>query len=139
VVLGFQALIVAYTSLPPERTARALAAAARSVIGPQTRLFSVGQYRQSVAPYLGRTLCLVGFRGELDFGIAQAPAAFVPTVSAFVEEWRHSDDAVAFMEPAIWAQLKARDLPMRVIARDGRSVAVSRAPAADAGKREPDT
>jgi len=139
VLLGFQALMVAYTLLPPVRTTKALVSAVRGVIGPETKVFSVGQYRQSVAPYLGRTLRLVSFRGEMDFGIRHAPAAFVPTVNAFVEEWQHSADAVAFVEPGVLAELKARNLPMQVIARDGRSVVVVRAPAADASESEPDT
>lgn len=127
-LLAFQSLLVAYAELPPVRTSRQLVAAARPYIGPNTELFSVNQYRQTIAPYLGRTLRMVGFQGELQFGLAQAGASsgFVQGLEQFAEVWRASSDAVAFIEPAAFSQLAAHGVPMREIARDGRSVAVTR-------------
>ncbi len=125
-VLGFQALMMAYSYRPPVRNSKALVAAVRPSIDSDTQLFSVNQYRQGVAPYLGRTLRMVMFRGELAFGIEQEGAGFIPTLEQFIEQWTAATDAVAFIEPATFEQLRARDVPMRLLVRDGRSVAVAR-------------
>jgi 4-amino-4-deoxy-L-arabinose transferase-like glycosyltransferase len=125
-VLGIQALMMAYSYFPPPRNSKALVAAVRPSVGADTQLFSVEQYRQGVAPYLGRTLRLVASRGELTFGIEQEPAKFIPTVEQFIEQWTAATNAVAFIEPATFEQLRARQVPMRLLARDGRSVAVAR-------------
>jgi 4-amino-4-deoxy-L-arabinose transferase-like glycosyltransferase len=125
-VLAFQALMMAYSNFPPVRTSKGLVEAARPSIHPETQLFSVNQYRQGVAPYLGRTLRMVMFRGELAFGIEQESAGFIPTLEQFIEQWRVATDAVAFVDPATFEHLRAQDVPMRLLAQDGRSVVVAR-------------
>ena len=45
----------------------------RPFIGAYTPLYSVGQYRETMSPYLGRTLQLVGYEGELQFGLHEEP------------------------------------------------------------------
>jgi 4-amino-4-deoxy-L-arabinose transferase-like glycosyltransferase len=49
-VLGFQALMLSYSYFPPVRNSKALVAAVKPSIGPDTQLFSVNQYRQGVPP-----------------------------------------------------------------------------------------
>ena len=125
-VLGFQALMMSYSNFPPMRNSKSLIATVRPSIGPDTQLFSVNQYRQGVPPYLGRTMRMVMFRGELAFGIEQNSAGFIPTLEQFVEQWKAAADAVAFVDPKTFEQLRTQDLPMRLLANDGRSVVVAR-------------
>lgn len=125
-ILGFQALLMSYSALPPVRTSKALVAAIKPLVGADTQLFSVDQYRQSVPPYLGRTLRLVRYRGELDFGLTQDASHFVPTLEAFIAAWSHTRNALAFVNPEVMNDLKSRGVPFRVRAVDGRSVVVSR-------------
>jgi 4-amino-4-deoxy-L-arabinose transferase-like glycosyltransferase len=125
-ILAIQGLLMGYSNLAPLRTAKALVAQVRPYIGPDTALFSVDQYRQSVAPYLGTTLRMVGYRGELEFGLRQESAGFIPSLERFEAEWKALSDAVAFMEPAAFEVLRARDVPMHVVARDARSIVVAR-------------
>ncbi|MEJ1966879.1 MAG: glycosyltransferase family 39 protein [Gammaproteobacteria bacterium] len=125
-ILAIQGLLMGYANLAPLRTAKPLVAEVRPFIGPETELFSVNQYRQSVAPYLGATLRMVGYRGELDFGLTQEPAGFIPSLERFAEEWSARTDAVAFVDPAAFEVLRAREVPMHVVARDARSVVVAR-------------
>lgn len=125
-ILAFQALIVSYSALPPLRTAKRLVDDVRPAIGPHTRLFSVDQYRQSIPPYLGRTLRLAIYRGELEFGISQESGHFIETLDQFIAEWLLQSDAVAFIDAPLMQTLDARQVPMRVIARDDRTVAVAR-------------
>jgi len=126
VVLAYQALMMSYSALPPLRTSKGLVSAVRPHIGPETQLYTVGQYRQSIPPYLGRTLRVVAFRGELAFGLDQESHGFIPTLPDFVEEWLSAKDSIAFLDPAAFEILRSRGVPMRMLAQDGRTVAVSR-------------
>lgn len=124
-VLAWQFLLSAYGAIPPARSARELAASVRPVITAQTPLYSVGQYRQTLSPYLARTLQLVGFEGELQFGLTEEPAQRL-SPEEFAARWSAGGDAVAFFEPGLWDEWRRRGLPGRVIAADHDTVAVSR-------------
>lgn len=125
-VLAWQCLLCAYAVIPPARSARDLVAAVRPQVGPQTSLFSIGQYRETVSPYLGRTLTLVDYQGELAYGLAAEPGRQDLSIAAFIARWSASRDAVAFFDPGIWDSWRRRGFPGHVIAADNYTVAVSR-------------
>jgi 4-amino-4-deoxy-L-arabinose transferase-like glycosyltransferase len=125
-MLAWQCLLCAYAVIPPARSARDLVAAARPSVSPQTALYSVGQYRETVSPYLGRTLMLVDYQGELAFGLESEPGRQDLSVEAFRARWGASRDAVAFFDPGIWDSWRRQGFPGRVIAADNYTVAVSR-------------
>jgi 4-amino-4-deoxy-L-arabinose transferase-like glycosyltransferase len=124
-ILAWQFLLCAYTVTPPERSARELVRAVRPLISARTPLYSVGQYRETISPYLGRTLQLAGYEGELQFGLSEEPLKCM-TVDEFVARWSAGGEAVAFFEPQVWDAWRRRGLPGRVIAFDYHTVAVSR-------------
>src|SRR6266481_3401780 len=124
-ILAWQCLLCEYTLIPPARSARDLVSTARSFIGARTPLYSVGQYRETVSPYLGRTLQPVGFEGELQFGLQEQPDRRM-TLAEFAARWSAGGDAVAFFDPGVWDEWRRQGLPGRVIAADNYTVAVSR-------------
>jgi 4-amino-4-deoxy-L-arabinose transferase-like glycosyltransferase len=124
--LAWQCFLAAYTVIPPPRSARNLVVEARPYIHPQTALYSVGQYRETLSPYLQRTLTIVQFRGELDFGLNAEPGRQEASVSEFEARWNASTDAVAFFGPQLWEEYRHKGFPGRVIAADHYTVAVSR-------------
>jgi 4-amino-4-deoxy-L-arabinose transferase-like glycosyltransferase len=127
-IFVWQALLCEYTVIPPSRSAYALVQAVAPDVHPGTALYSVGEYRQTIPPYLGRTLTLVDFEGagELDFGEAEEPGRQTATPAEFVRQWQASRDAIAFFDPRVWNQYRQQGLPGRVIAQDSFTVAVSR-------------
>src|SRR5579859_2645724 len=125
-VLAWQFLLCAYAVTPPARSARDLVASARPWVGLETSLYSVGQYRETVSPYLGRTLTLVDYQGEFAYGLAAEPGRQDLSIAAFIARWSASRDAVAFFDPGIWDSWRRRGFPGRVIAADNYTVAVSR-------------
>ena len=126
-MLSAQALMMAFAHFPPGQSSRPLLAQVRSFIGPQTELFSVDQYRQSIPPYLGRTLRLVRYQGEMQFGIAaKGGADYIPTLDAFAGIWERSNDALAIVDLDVMDALKARKLPFELRAVDGRSAVITR-------------
>lgn len=125
-MLAWQCLMVAYGAPPSGRSARALVDVVRPHIGEQSALYSVEQYRQTVPPYLERTLKLVNYTGELEFGLKQEPGRNSATLEEFKREWQADADAVAFFEPDAWDRMTREGLPGRVIAGDKYSIVVSR-------------
>jgi len=127
-VLAWQALLCEYTVIPPSRSAYALVQAVAPDVKSGTALYSVGQYRQTIPPYLGRTLTLVAYAGtgELDFGEQSEPGRQQATPQQFVQQWDASRDAIAFFDPHVWDRYRRQGLPGRVIAQDSSTIAVSR-------------
>jgi 4-amino-4-deoxy-L-arabinose transferase-like glycosyltransferase len=123
--LAWQSLLCEYSVIPPSRSARELVMAVRPFITPHTPLYSVGQYRETVSPYLGRTLQLAGYEGELRFGLSEEPERRM-TTQQFAARWSAAGAAVAFFDPGIWDAWRRRGLPGHVIAADNYTVAVSR-------------
>jgi 4-amino-4-deoxy-L-arabinose transferase-like glycosyltransferase len=123
-ILGWQCLLSAYTELP-ERSSYKLVTTIQALIGPQTELFSIGQYRETLSPYLRRTLTLVDFQGELEFGLSEEPSRAL-TTEAFLAHWNASTNAVAFIAPGILDTWRTRGLQGRVIGGDNQTLVVSR-------------
>jgi len=123
-MLAWQCLIVAYGAPPAAHSARALVDAARPYIAARSALYSVEQYRQSVPPYLARTMTVVNYTGELEFGLNQEPGRNAMTLEDFKRKWRSCGDAVAFFEPDTWDRMAWEGLPGEVIAADRNSIVV---------------
>ncbi|HEX4649051.1 MAG TPA: hypothetical protein VH111_09515, partial [Steroidobacteraceae bacterium] len=124
-ILAWQCLMCAYTVIPPARSARELVRAVRPLITSSTPLYSVGQYRETLSPYLGRTLQLVDYEGELHFGLEEEPQRRLAPQD-FATRWSAGGEAVAFFDPGVWDRWRRRGFPGRVIAADNYTVAVSR-------------
>src|SRR5262249_20581391 len=123
-IVGWQCLLSAYTELP-ERSSYKLVMSVKSSIEPHTELFTIGQYRETLSPYLQRTLTLVDFEGELAFGISEEPAGAL-NAEAFLARWHASTNAVAFIAPEIFDSWQKRGLRGRVIGGDNRTLVISR-------------
>jgi 4-amino-4-deoxy-L-arabinose transferase-like glycosyltransferase len=101
-------------------------ARAAADIPPGAAIYSVGTYDQTVPFYLRRTVKLVAYRGEFDFGLRRDPAAEIADLGDFAAEWRAASDGYAIMERNMFDDLRTRGLPMREVARDVRRVLVAR-------------
>jgi 4-amino-4-deoxy-L-arabinose transferase-like glycosyltransferase len=113
----FGSLTLLFASLGHEeqlRSGRALAPVLASVPG-DTPMFSVQTYDQTLPFYLGRTMTLVDYRGELAYGIDHAPQLAIDSLAAFEQRWRELPAAAAVMPTATYQELANRGLPMRVL------------------------
>ncbi len=95
-------------------------------IGQATTIYCVNDYWQPLTFYWRRTCTLVGWRGELDFGLQQEPQRWLADLPAFAAQWRVQRDALAVLRPQDYQQLEALGLPMRVIYTAPSLVAVVR-------------
>ncbi len=96
---------------------------------PQTPIFLVRLYEQSLPFYLRRTMTLVEHADEMEFGVKQEPQLWIPTRAEFIAKWNalHVDGkkAIAIVHPDAYDALKKQGLPMRVIAQDPRRIIVT--------------
>ncbi len=88
--------------------------------------YSVGTYDQSLTFYLRRTVTLVGYRGELDYGLRKAPDAEIADTAEFVRRWTSQSRAFAVMERSMFETLKTQGTPMRLVAQNENRVLVAR-------------
>jgi hypothetical protein len=95
-------------------------------VNPATRLYCVNSYLQPIPFYLQRTCTLVGYRGELDFGLKQEPWLAIADVAQLLPEWQRQSDALAILRPQEYQHLEALGAPMRVIYTAPSFTAVSR-------------
>lgn len=125
--LGFACLLAQSTEdLPKSIDARSLAESIAPALVPDSRVYCVGSYIQSIPFYLGRTCTLVAYRGELDMGLTEEPFRYVARVESFAEQWSTGHQAVAILERPQYETFRSAGLPMRILGSDGDLVAVSR-------------
>ncbi|AON54415.1 glycosyltransferase family 39 protein [Herbaspirillum seropedicae] len=114
--------------------------ALQAELKPETPIYLVGRYEQSLPFYLRRTMTLVQHADEMAFGLKQEPQLWLPTVDAFVAQWVADHAAgkkdIAIINPTIYQQLLERKLPMRLIGQDPRRVIVANDPAPDAAEKK---
>lgn len=131
-VTGFATTGLILAGFEPIGRARAGAAmlpAIQAELKPDTRIYSVGTYEQSMTFYLQRTTVLVNYTDEFSFGLKQQPELGIPTVAAFAEQWTRDAAAgvrsIAFIRADIYKDLQQKGVPMRVVARDERRTVIA--------------
>ncbi|WP_025916748.1 glycosyltransferase family 39 protein [Herminiimonas sp. CN] len=123
--VGGQLLMIGHDPLGNYASGRPLVAAIEAEITPTTTLYSVGRLDHSLLFYLRRTMVMVENPDELDFELKRQPQLWLPTREAFIKQWASGPKAVAVTTPTIYADLQQRGVPMRIIARDGRRIAIA--------------
>ena len=105
----------AVDQLPRQRELTRLIAAVRPELHAGTAFYCVDSYEQSIPFYLQRPCTLVGYRGELDFGLQQEPGRWLADLGQFAARWRLEGSALAVVRTTSYARLLQMGLPMRVI------------------------
>jgi 4-amino-4-deoxy-L-arabinose transferase-like glycosyltransferase len=121
-----QSALLAAEQLPRMRALVTLERVLQRQAQPATRLFCVGNFLQPIPFYLQRPCTLVGYRGELDFGLRLEPWLGIADVAALVPIWQQQSDALAIVRPEDYRQMQALGAPMRVIYTGESLVVVSR-------------
>lgn len=93
-------------------------------IPQKTNFYSVRILDHTVPFYLGKTMIMVEFPDELEFGVKQEPELWLPTLNAFIERWKEDQTAYALMVPEQYVTLQKLNVPMQEVGRDSRRVIV---------------
>jgi hypothetical protein len=89
-------------------------------------VYSVATYDQTLPFYWQRTVELVAYRGELDYGLRYDPQAELPNLEEFTARWNAAPSAYAVMGKKTYGELAAQGVPMLELARDANRVLVAR-------------
>jgi hypothetical protein len=119
-------LLPAAKQMSGQRGIDALAAASAAQAPAGTTMYCVDDYEQSIPFYLSRPCTLVGYRGELDFGLRQEPQRWIPDLGQFAARWQGERQALAVIRTGSYLKLREMGLPMRVIYTAPSLVAVVR-------------
>lgn len=125
-LLSTQLLLLGSDKLSDVTSSSGVAQILTKEFSAASHIYSVGTYDQTLNYYTHRTVVLVAFEDELAFGLTLEPQDAIATLAAFAPIWQRDMGALALMSPAIYANLAATGLPMRVIFKDSRRVIVTR-------------
>ncbi|MET3131622.1 4-amino-4-deoxy-L-arabinose transferase-like glycosyltransferase [Oxalobacteraceae bacterium GrIS 1.11] len=127
--LSTQLILAGFEPYGHLRAGAGLVPQIKAELAPDTKIYSVGDYEQSLSFYLRRTVILVDYWDEFTFGLQQQPELSIPTVDAFALQWQSDAKAgvrdIAILNPDSYADLKKRGLPMRLVAEDTRRIVVA--------------
>ncbi len=124
--VSFVGVTWAACALAPLYSAEPLVAQLPPSLRGTPTVYSVRLYDQGLPFYLGRTVTLVDYRGELDFGLRREPAREIASLAAFEARWRAGGQALAVLAPDTYRSLAADGVPMIVRARTPKELIVSR-------------
>lgn len=117
-------------ALGPLYSTRALVAATARYNRPGVKVYSIGGYQQTLPFYLRRTMILVSYMGELQFGIDQRRhpdhGRYIATLGQFARVWANEDpqQALGFAPRPVLAKLQALGVKYRIVASNPRWVAL---------------
>lgn len=105
-------------------SAREVVRAVGAQFAPDQPFYSVRYYDQTLPFYLKRTVTLVDYADEMEFGLKQEPHKGVPTLDEFIKRWEADRAPSAAMGPDTYDLLAGAGVAMRVIWKDPRRVLV---------------
>jgi 4-amino-4-deoxy-L-arabinose transferase-like glycosyltransferase len=123
-LVAAQLALTGHESLAPAGSDYNIARQIEPYVKPDVPFYSIGIYEQTLPVYLNRTLTLVGFQGEMEFGLQQEPEKWIPDIDAFSAVWRKQSYALAIMNSDTYERLKQKELPMQIIANDMNRIVV---------------
>ncbi|MES1196853.1 MAG: hypothetical protein ABUL58_07910 [Steroidobacter sp.] len=124
-VIGYCVLIHGADALGSTRSAKTLAEQLQPQLTADSKLYSYYDYEQTLPFYIEKTMTLVGYRGELDFGLSQQPQLWVADSDAFARNWAYDAHPIAIIDPGLYKTLREK-LPMKIIARQSNLLAVGK-------------
>ena len=138
VLFSFQVFVTGAESIEDQFSSETLVENALDTVGDfeaDVPFYSLAMYDQTMPPYLGRTLTVVKFRGELDMGITQEPAKAVASVEEFRRLWQGHTQAYAIMPRAQYDEERVAGTPLSILSINRSAVIVARTALAENAKR----
>lgn len=139
-LLAFQVLVAGTQSIANEFSSEHLVERAQDKMGEfdsDVPFYTVGMYDQTLPLHIGRTLTVVGYRGELAMGISREPERAISSIEEFRKLWQAHPQAYAIVTPARFAEEQAAGVPMVVLASNRKAVIVAREPPSESTRRPP--
>lgn len=123
-VLMADCLEDAYEEFSPRQSGLDIAVKMRPLLTPETRVYSVKIYDQTVPFYIGRAVRLVDYVDEFETGQRAEPDSHMARLADFPADWRRPGNALAIMQPGTFEEFQRQGLPMQLLHQDPRRVLV---------------
>ena len=123
-IIGMELIERGYEKLSPLQSSFALAETIKPYVKPDTRLYSVGNYEQSLPFYLKRTLTLVDYVDEFEMGQNSEPEKWIAKLTDFPAAWNAPGAAIAIIPPGDVDKIRALGIDFDVIHTDPRRAAI---------------
>ncbi len=104
-----------YETLSPMQSGFALSQSIKQKLTPETRLYSVNTYDQTLAFYLGRYSTLVDYVDEFEMGQKSEPGRNIPRLEDFPAVWHQSGAVIAIIPPQDVDKMRGLGLDFEVI------------------------
>ena len=115
-----------YEKISPLQSGFAVSQSIKAHIQPETRLYSVENYEQSLPFYLQRTLTLVNYLDEFEMGQKSEPQKSIAKLSDFPAAWNAPGAAIAIIPPGNVDKMRALGIEFDVIHFDPRRAAIKK-------------
>jgi len=115
-----------YEALSPRQSGQIVAEKIVPLMKPDTRIYSVKYYDQTIPFYLGRTITLVDYWDEFTEGLKHEPKLIIPTVDDFAADWARPGGAIAIIQPDARNDLAARGVAMQILYQDERRILIAK-------------
>lgn len=113
---AFQLLLLGSQELEPFRSSADIAGVIRANDLADVPVYSVNRdYPQSLPFYLGKTIRLVGYRGELSMGIDAEKGKWLASAEQFMQHWQSEAQAVAVFDDISYRYFSDMGMTMRII------------------------
>ena len=123
-MVGIELIERGYEKISPLQASASLAQSIRPYLTPETRLYSVENYEQSLPFYLKRTLTLVNYVDEFELGETSEPEKWIKRLEDFSAVWKAPGPAIAIIPPDHADKMKTLGLAFEVIHQDPRRMAI---------------
>ncbi|MEQ1519605.1 MAG: hypothetical protein ABL931_24285, partial [Usitatibacteraceae bacterium] len=115
-----------YEKISPLQSGYAVSEAIKPHLQPETRLYSVENYEQSLPFYLRRTLTLVNYVDEFEMGQKSEPQKSIAKLSDFPAAWNAPGSAIAIIPPSNVDKMRALGIEFDLIHIDPRRAAIKK-------------
>ncbi len=126
-MLSFQLGSWGYQSHSSIRSTKAMATVIRSFSNYENvNIYAINLFDYSLPYYLKRKVTVVGFKGNMEFGIGREPESWIPGELEFTPLWLEKKQAIAILSQHTYSAWKKHKMPMKILYQDPRRVVVSK-------------
>ena len=117
-LVGAQLIVSGHETVSGSMSAYRTAQEVKTYLKPGIPFYSVSTYDHTLDFYLGRTVTLVQYRDEMDYGLQQEPQLAIATIDQWKQIWKQQPYALALVDKTVYKQLESEGFPMRLIVND---------------------
>nr|WP_263458667.1 hypothetical protein [Bathymodiolus japonicus methanotrophic gill symbiont] len=90
------------------------------------KIYAINLFEYSLPYYLQRNISVVGYQGNMQFGIGREPGNWIASEADFLPVWLATQQALAIVSPDTYQNWQKQNIPMKIVYQDPRRIVVAR-------------